>query len=178
MTFVVTDVENVIRSWAETLTNVPFFHANDNTSRQSGLAPNGLYGTVRLIDAVMEGLPSETFTDIDVAGEPKSSHDLMTKYQATISINAYRTGARNTLNNLQIAAYSNTSSQILQLAEIGLVRFSLFRDLTEVINGNFEERSQMDLDINVVGAYNEELFIIETVPLENVTYNQNFEVSE
>lgn len=178
MSFTVTGVENTIRAWAQQLSGIPFFHAMDNTAKQNGLAPNGTYGTVRLIDATIQGIASEQFTDIDVVGEPRIDHLLTDKRLVTISLQAYRTGARDTLSTLQIAAYSDTSTQLLQGGDIGLVRFSILRDITEVINGNFEERAQMDLMLNVVGNFNEILYVIETVPIEGLTFDQNFEVTD
>ena len=149
----------------------------DNTARQLGLSPNGVYGTVRLLSTQSQGLPSVTDTDVDVAGEPFIDQQLDDKRVVVVSINAYRTGAREALSTLQLAGYSDKSVQLLVAAEIGFVNFSVLRDLTQVVNANFEERAQMDLTINVVKNFSEILYVIETVQFDNTSFNEQFEVS-
>lgn len=158
--YTTTGVENVVREWCERITNVPFYFLDESVTR-----PSGLYGMIKLMVADSLGTPSENFTDEEVKGEPWSRHEVADKRHVTFSINTYRSGARNTLNNLLAGYWLDLPYEILQNANIGIITMGQPRDLTETVEGQREERAQMDITFEVCGSATELLNTIETVPI-------------
>lgn len=172
MSYTAIDAENALRNWAQMITGCPFYFRYSNVGR-----PSGLYGNIRFMGCGTLGTPNQVFTPETVAGEPMVKNELNDKTVATFSFNIYRAGARDILSRLQQGNWLTLPNEILQNANIGFVRFSTWLDLSEVIDGNFEERAQFDATFNLVGYASEDLNTIATVPIDNVSYNIQSEVS-
>ena len=167
------NAENTIRLWCETLSNVPFYHANQNIARNEGL-----YGTVRLTNVSPVGFPYRKMTDVIVDEEPCLNNDINQFVIVTLSINAYRIGARDCLNTILASWSQQQSDDILYPANMAYEWSSDIRDLTTVIEGNFEERAQMDMMFNSMLESTEILQTIGTAQFDFETFNRQFEVNE
>lgn len=168
----VTSAENTIRLWAQTLSGVTFYHAYQNVARNEGA-----YGTVRLMNVSPVGYPYRQMTDEIVVDKIYVNNDANQFVIVTFSINAYRTGARDCLNNVLSGWSLQQSDDVLTPQNMAYVWASDIRDLTTVIEGNFEERAQVDMTFNAMLEKSELLEIIETAEFDFETFNRQFEVT-
>lgn len=160
--------ENAVRAWLTALSNIQYYPQDINLTR-----PAGLYGTYNLFSAVRVGTP---FIAHENAPLDKVKLTYNTNNTIVMSINTYRKGARQALQLVRDGVYLSLPLEILEAANLGFVSISDMRDLTSVIEGNLEERAQVDITFNAVGGAEEETNPIETVPIESINLGLNFEV--
>lgn len=165
------NVENAIRLLCATLSGIEFYHAYQDVARNEGT-----YGTVRLTSISPVGYPYRAMTDEIVDDKTYVKNSANQNVIATFSINAFRFGARDCLNSILAGWSLQQSDDILYPANLGFVWSSDIRDLTTEIEGNFEERAQMDLTFNGVLEKSEYLEIIETAQFYFTNFNRTFEV--
>lgn len=171
MAFTIIDAENKIAEWISFITNVPIYFLDVSLGR-----PTGLYGMIKFFMATNVGTPSELLTPEDILGEPWVKNELNTNFTGVFSINFFRKGAMNAAVTLQNGCYLNLASEILYNANIGFVQFSSVQELSQVVEGNFEERVQMQGTFNLVGYSAENLNTITVVEIENISDNITNEV--
>lgn len=173
MSFTVSDAENVIANWAQTITAVPFYYLDSNVGR-----PNGLYGMVRFTTQIEVGTPDEQYSPETILGDPWSQHEVSTKITGIFSINVYRSGARNVIAKLQAGIALILPAEILFNASIGFVKFGTVQDLTQVVEGAQEDRAQIDVTFNLVGYATEDINTIDQVMIVNETFGIECEVKK
>lgn len=172
MSFTITDAENAWRKWAQQITGVPFYFSFTSVGR-----PSGLYGMMRFIATVVNGTPIVRDLPQEIDGEPRIKHETNTCIVGTLSINVFRMGARQAVADLLNSTRMLWPYEILQLANIGFVRFGSPQDLTQVIDGQMEERAQVEATFNLMGYTAEDINTIDNVVITNLTANQSFEVA-
>lgn len=172
MSFTIIDAENAWRKWAQAITSVPFYFSFPNVGR-----PDSLYGMMRFIVTTVNGTPIIRDTPETISGEPWVKHETNTCIIGTLSINIYRNGARQAMVDLLNSTRMQSPYEILQLANIGFVRFGSPQDLTQDTEAQMEERSQVDATFNLVGYTAEDINTIDNVVITNLTAGKIFEVN-
>lgn len=172
MSFTIVDAENAWRKWAEAVTGCPFYFSFPNVGR-----PSGLYGMLRFTVTTVNGTPIIRDTPETISGAPWVRHETNTCIVGNLSINAYRTGARQVIAMLQNSTRMQLPYEILQLANIGFVRFGSSNDLTQDVEAQQEERCQINATFNLVGYTAEDINTIDNVVITNLTANIISEVS-
>ena len=170
----VIDIENAVQQWATAVTGIDTFFWQESVAR-----PDTLYGDIKLIAVIPLGTPQHLLTPVTIGGEPWVTNELYSAHNLRFSVQAFRTGARNALNAMLTNLWLNLPNEILINANLGFISTSTPLNISQVINGRFEERAQMDVTLNAVGYAVETLNTIGTVPVQGVineTINVEFEV--
>lgn len=171
----VVTIENAVQQWATAVTGIDTFFWQESVAR-----PDGLYGDIKLIAVVPLGTPQQLLTPVTIGGDPWVTNELFSAHNLRFSINAYRTGARDALNALLTNLWLTLPNEILINANLGFISTSTPLNISQVVNGRFEERAQMDVTLNAVGYAIETLNTIGTVPIQGVINEMidvDFEVS-
>lgn len=172
MSFTIIDAENAWRQWAEAITGIPFYFTFPSTGK-----PNGLFGAMRFIVLSVNGTPIVRDTPEEISGEPWVKHETDTCIIGTLSINVYREGARQAISDLQNSTRMQGPYEILQLVNIGFVRFGASQDLTQDVEAQMEERAQIDATFNLVGYTAEDINTIDNVVITNLSAGISSEVT-
>ncbi len=147
--------------------------ANHNSPR-----PVGTFATVYTAEMTATGM-----NDIEYTPNGQDLNEKVVRmFEARFSINFFRQNAR--LNAAMYASSLHQNSQIdlFNLENVGVIRFSGIRDLTQIFNSSHEERAQLDLFLHfeltssvemvtgidtahVIGTYDNGSSVIETIDI-------------
>lgn len=148
-------------------------------AKQSG-APRktGPYASVDLLTSLSVGYEQRELTN---AGQDLES-SISGSYLLTYSINFHRDSALDNGFKIRTLLFSDQIKELFKVAGVGLVSRSEVRNLTSVIDSNWEERAQFDITVNAINTDTETLISVlsVTIPAEfqnsGIVYNQTIEV--
>lgn len=131
--------------------------------------PSRPYITMREGSVVRMGQDGGALADSDT--------ELVTRWgqrSLQISINWYGADVRDARNGLEALAFnfgSETTSEILRAANVGILEISDVRDLSLILDTEGEDRAQMDVEVSYFITATENQGVVENVSIE-VTANR------
>lgn len=143
-----TDINKAVRTLLRTLWAMPA-----NSVRPADqVAPTGTVGdqfaTVRIISEQATG--GDEMRYANVSNSNNVTETVIGQRLFTASVNVYRGDAYTKVRRLAALLSTTTAIQLMQSQGIGLVRVSPARNLTTMIDSEFEQRGQIDLEFHVV----------------------------
>lgn len=149
-------------------------------AKQDAPRPVGPYATVDFVSDTGVGLSERTYanrgTDLDLDITHDSLRDVM------FSINFYRDVAIDNARWVHLGLVRESVLLLLTSANIGLIRRSEVREISEALENGWEERAQMDIFLSIVGTDTEVMRTISSVDIagqfeaRDLIYNFNIEV--
>lgn len=187
ITFKIPSEDDILDVIWEAFTNrlgedIPIIRANQAGARppdkkKSKKKKSQLYLTIDLITGfVSEGRDDEIIEAID-GDEDNVNKTTKSQPEMTLSVNAYRAGAKDLMNKLQKLLNTTTmKEEIKSLAraksfDLTIIEALSSQDLTEIVQSDYEERSQMDVRMRTVSAITEKIGRIKTVIYDGETKN-------
>lgn len=118
-------------------------------SDQLGPATGDQWATVKIISVRIPGSSANLWSDVSPTQVKETQH---TQYQITASIQFFRSGALAAANKLRDRVTLSSALQLMQDLGLGYVSAKPVRNLAEVVNSNWEERAQLDIDFHIGGT--------------------------
>ncbi len=141
-------------------------------ARQNGTRPTVVYSTADLLTSINIGIDEKDYEDqAEEVGEDVIE-TISGVRQISISFNFFRDNAFSRASDLKISMRSNQALEYLNSNGLGYIRCSNIRTLTDVIDGFYEERAQMDMDFYISDS---KTFIVNTI--RTATIGATIEVS-
>jgi hypothetical protein len=163
-----------LTGWVRTASGLDVNHVIPQND--GGPRPSGQYATVRVFDPVKIGhdpysmttnLLDDTSVDINYSG----------LRQIMVGINVYRGDALGAMEKLKSSLDRVTIQDYFRAKDIGIINTSETRDLSEVVNGSYEERRQTDFFFFVTNNDTETVEAIETVKGTNMIDGSSYTVT-
>jgi len=142
--------------------------------------PTGAYADVNFVTDVNLGWEQRTFENN--GGDDDLTETIEGQRSVFFSINFYRSGATDNSRKVRTGFIRESIQALFISAGVGLTTRSDVRDLDEALENGWEERSQFDLTVNVVGSDSDVVRSILSVDMAGVfearglQYNFNIEV--
>ena len=132
-------------------------------------APKGLYATVLLIDATIQGVAYDVLS-------ARSDNDLdvltVRTMRGRYSVQWCRKGARDAARQFAVWTSSPLSLERARRNNVTLVRVSTVRQIDTIVSDKWEERAGVDLDVGYLESVTQEVASIASAQI-NVSYDGN-----
>ncbi len=112
--------------------------------------PQGAYANVDFLVGESLGWEQRKFSNND--GNPDLTETIEGLRNITMSINFYRDNAMDNSRKVRTGLVRESIQSLFSLAGVGLVSRSDVRDIDEVRDSGWEQRSEFDLVLNAVGT--------------------------
>lgn len=123
-----------------------------------------LFATVEVASVSPTG--QDTRHEVNIDNPAKEVRESMIGQRMVMaSVNFYRKGANSFAHSLVARMALSSVQASLQSKELGFVRASAVRDLTAIVDANYEERSQVDLFFHVIQKESNDLATYGTFPI-------------
>ncbi len=142
-------LEETVNKFLRDTVNLITGKTNTIRSRQDGPRPKGSYADIGTISDISLHWEQSTLADRqdnDLDQTIEGQRELM------YSIGFYRTGSMDLAKSTHIGLIRNSIQELFKAANIGLIRRSEIRDISEALENGWEERSQFDIFLNMVGT--------------------------
>lgn len=142
--------------------------------------PTGNYGDVDFISDTGLGWEQVQYADSQTGTTVNFTSEGMRRVM--MSIGFYRDNARDNARKVHQGFVRESVQSLFRQADIGLIRRSEVRDISESLENGWEERAQFDIFLSAVGTDAELIESIGSVDISgafeinNVSYNFNIEV--
>lgn len=120
--------------------------ANVRPANQLGAATGDQWATVLVIGTRTPGPSANLWSNVDATHVKETEH---TQYQITASIQFFRQDAMLLATKLRDRLGLSSATQLMQDLNLGFVLAKPIRNLAQVVNSNWEERAQLDIDFHV-----------------------------
>lgn len=143
--------------------------------KQNAPRPTSAYATVSFLNMSTVGTKSTDLvnnpSDLDLTETIKQYREY------TFSVNFYRLNAIANSELIRLGFERESIRNLFYTANLGLTRISEIRDLSDILESKFEERSQMDITISALGLDSQIIKSIQSVDIaaeyqaRNLRYN-------
>lgn len=143
--------------------------------------PTGGYAAVDFVTGQSLGWEQRTFENNE--SDPDLTENIKGLRNITMSINFYRDNAMDNSRKVRTGLIRESVQSLFSAAGVGLVSRSEVRDIDEPRDSGWEERSEFDLVVNVVGSDSDIVRSILAVDIQGefqargLAYNFNVEVN-
>lgn len=139
-------------------------------ANQLGPATGDKWATVLIINVRAPGPSFNTWSNVS-ATQVKETEG--THYQCTVSFQFFRQDAVALANKLRDRISLSSALQLMQDLGLGYVSAKPVRNLAGVVNSNWEERAQVDMDFHVVGIEEEVINAFAKFPVSVTNGNSS-----
>lgn len=112
--------------------------------------PLGAYASVDFLTDLGVGWEESNYTNRTEDPDLDQSIEGFREY--TVSINVFRDSARDNARRIRTGLVRDTIIDLFYSAGVGLGVRSNVRELSETLNGTWEERAQLDVTLHVIGT--------------------------
>lgn len=178
------DVDVLNQSIRHYVAQVTGLNVNTGVRKAAQDAPAGStpFATVKII--LVTPIGHDEINDIDRTADVDIDENRYGHREFTASINFFNANAINNAYKMQGSAYETPNLEFLASKDLGFVRASDVRDLTEIDLARYEERGQLDMFFNVIDDNTNVVSSIQsqeidgTSEVDGKTYNNIIEVTQ
>ena len=176
MTILTETINKLLRDTVNVILDTPNFTIE---SRQNAPRPIGSYADVDFISDASVGWERTYLEDRDELNVDSYSEGLR---EVMMSIGFYRDNSIDNGRKVHIGLTRNSILSMFRTANIGLIRRTEVREISESLENGWEERAQMDVVLSVIGNDADiiesinSLDIIGEFQARGLIYNFNIEV--
>jgi len=142
--------------------------------------PTGDYGDVDYVTGIDLGWEQRKFTNNTL--DDDMTETIQGMREIIMSVNFYRTDAIDNARAVRTGLVRESIQSLFSAANVGLIRRSEVREISEPLENGWEERAQLDIVLNVVGEDSDIVKAIASVDISaefqfrDIPYNSNIEV--
>lgn len=126
--------------------------------------PQGSYADLDLVSDTSIGW--EERNQVDNVSDDDITETLQGAREIMVSIGFYRDGSMDNARKVRTAFNRESVLGMLRAADMGLVSRSVVRDISEVLESNWERRAQLDVTLSAVGTDEDIINSILSVSIE------------
>lgn len=161
-------------TWVKTVTGLDNNHSIPQND--TGARPSGQYAALRIMSP--EKIGRDAYQTVTNTLDPTSvdiNYNAM--FQIMLSVNVYRGDALGTINKLKTSLDRVLTQEYFAGKGIGIINASATRDLSDTINGSWEERRQADFFFFITDEETETVEAIETITGTNLIDGKAYTVT-
>jgi len=162
-----------LTTWVRDVTGLNINHVIPQND--TGPRPKGQYATIRVFDPVKIGHDAYTVTEGTV--DPTTADfNYAGLRRIMVGINVYRGDAIGTMGSLKASFDRVLTQEYFAGKDIGIINTSETRDISEVIDGKYEERRQADFFFFLTNTATENIEAIENIAGNNLIDGTTYSV--
>lgn len=140
------EINRFLRNIVDEILGIPGYMI---AAKQNAPRPRGAYGNCDLISLVSVGWDTRQTEDVEGDRVRISTEGIR---KGTFSIGFYREQAIDNGIKVQSGLVRETILGKMKAANIGLVSKADVRELSEALDSEWEERAQLDIELNLIGS--------------------------
>lgn len=143
--------------------------------------PLASYADVVFLSSVSQGIDSIEYSDLDAQNITSTRKGLR---EISFSINTYKDFAIDNIRKIKIGFLRESILSLFRSANIGFMKTSNVRNITEALDNGFEQRGQLDIFMYIVDNDEDVIARINSVDIQgeyqyrNLKYNSTIEIRE